>query len=122
MVDWQRSLKGLVETIPPPVEPRCTSGPLLQPALPALPEDHAALVNAYGSGEFSYGEIGCVIEVFNPRDPRHDRLFREGHEILQEYRDSEGEESMPYPIDPAYPLGSHAWGAGAESECSGGRA
>ena len=100
MTQWQSSLKKLLTAIPPPAEPRYLDGPLLDPSLPALPEDHRALIRAYGSGEFAYGETGCVIEVFNPHDPWHNQHLQEAHEILRDYRKSEGEEYMPYPVYP----------------------
>lgn len=103
MTQWQTSLKKLLDAIPPPTQPRYVEGPLLDPSLPALPEDHAALINAYGSGEFVYGKIGCVIEVFNPRDPWHKKWHKEFHELLRDYRESEGDEYMPYPIYPESP-------------------
>ena len=103
MTPWQTSLKLLLDAIPPPSQPRYLDGPLLDPSLPALPEDHAALIRAYGSGEFLYGDLGCVIEVFNPRDPWHRKSLREGHDILRDYRKSEGNKYMPYPVFPEIP-------------------
>jgi len=100
MKRWERSLKELLDAIPPPPQPRYVDGSLLDPSLPALPEDHAALIHAYGSGEFAYGEIGCIIEVFNPRDPWHKKVVGESHELLREYRKSEGNEYMRYPVYP----------------------
>src|SRR4051794_19926552 len=97
VIAWQHSLMLLLEAIPPPNQPKYIDGPLIDPTLPSLPDDHAALIAAYGSGEFAYSKPGCipscVIEVFNPRDPWHlHRLFREGHEILRDYRETEGDE------------------------------
>lgn len=103
MKRWQRSLKKLLEAIPPPSQPRWVSGPLLDPTLPALPEDHAALIAAYGSGQFSDSKIGCVVEVFNPRDPWHEIGIRESLKILRDYRESEGDEYLPYPVYPETP-------------------
>lgn len=102
-MNWQHSLNLLLDAIPPPAEPKYVEGPLLDTSLPAMPDDHAALVRAYGSGEFSYGRVGCVIEVFNPRDPWHQKQFRELSEILREYRESEGDEYMPFSIYPDHP-------------------
>lgn len=100
MKEWQRSLDMLREAIPPPAEPRFLDGPLLDPTLPVLPEDHAALIQAYGSGQFEVERTGCVIEIFNPRDPWHARQLRETYEILREYRDIEGDKRMPPRIYP----------------------
>lgn len=100
---WERSLQKLLNAIPPPAKPRFVSGPLLDNSLPALPEDHAALILAYGSGEFQYGETGCVIEVFNPRDPWHNDFLPQRHDLLREYRASEGDRYMPYPVYPESP-------------------
>ncbi len=58
MTRWQNSLNKLLDAIPPPAQPRYVDGPLLDPSLPALPEDHEAIINAYGSGEFAYSDIG----------------------------------------------------------------
>src|SRR2546425_3547080 len=103
MTVWKCSLDMLLDAIPPPAQPRYLDGPLLDPSLPTLPEDHAALIRAYGSGEFAYGDIGCVIEIFNPRDPWHKKGQRESHELLQDYRKSEGDKYMPYPVYPERP-------------------
>jgi hypothetical protein len=103
MKRWEDSLKKLLDAIPPSSQPRFVDGPLLDPSLPTLPEDHAALVHAYGSGEFVYGEIGCVVEIFNPRDPWHKKDVEESHQILREYRESEGGKYMPYPVYPERP-------------------
>lgn len=103
MKQWRQSLKKLLDAIPPPPQPRYVDGPLLDASLPALPEDHAAIIVAYGSGEFVYGDIGCVIEVFNPRDPWHTKWLPEKHETLRAYRKSEGDEYMPYPVYPESP-------------------
>lgn len=106
---WQRSLALLVKAIPPPAEPRFTSGPVPSSTLPALPEDHRAFVAAYGSGEFVYGDRGCVVEVFNPGDPWHRKSVPASHEILREYRATEGDEYLPYPVYPERP-GVMIWG------------
>lgn len=103
MADWQTSLQMLVNEIPPPVQPRYTDGPLLDPSLPEMPDDHTALIRTYGSGEFVYGDIGCVVEIFNPRDPWHMRFFRESYEILRDYRRTVGDKCMPFPIFPERP-------------------
>lgn len=103
MTQWQDSLKKLLDAIPPPVQPRYVDGPLLDPSLPELPEDHEAIINAYGSGEFAHSDIGCVIELFNPRDPWHRKCLKEGHDILRDYRESEGDKYMPYPVYPESP-------------------
>jgi len=103
MKQWERSLKKLLAAIPPPPKPRFVDGPLLDATLPPLPEDHAALVRAYGSGEFSDARIGCVIEVFNPRDPWHKKVVGQGYDILRDYRKCEGDELMPYPVHPERP-------------------
>ena len=103
MTQWKRSLKKLLDAIPPPAKPRYVNGPVLDRSLPMLPEDHAALIGAYGSGEFAYGDIGCVIEVFNPRDPWHKKCLQMGLETLRDYRKTEGDEYMPYPVYPDNP-------------------
>lgn len=103
MKRWEGSLKKLLDAIPPPAQPKFLDGPLLDPSLPKLPDDHDALLRAYGSGEFAYGEIGCVIEIFNPRDPWHLMHYQKRHERLRQYRESEGEKYMPYPIFPDCP-------------------
>ncbi len=100
MARWQTSLKKLLKAIPPPSNPRFVEGPILDPSLPELPEDHEALIRAYGSGEFEDHRIGCVIEIFNPRDPWHKKRLPKLHEILRSYRASEGDEYLPYPIYP----------------------
>lgn len=103
MTTWQDSLKKLIEAIPPPIEPKYVDGKVIDATLPTFPEDHTALVEAYGSGEFTCDDIGCVIEVFNPRDPWHVKHVQNDHEHLRSYRESEGEEYLPYPIYPDNP-------------------
>ncbi|QDT86388.1 hypothetical protein [Gimesia chilikensis] len=103
MTQWQDSLRKLLDAIPPPTQPRYVDGPLLDPSLPTLPEDHKAIINAYGSGKFVYSDIGCVIELFNPRDPWHRKCLGEDHDILRDYRESEGVKYMPYPVYPESP-------------------
>jgi hypothetical protein len=76
MKRWEGSLSKLLDAIPPPAQPRYVD---------------------------AYGEIGCVIEIFNPRDPWHVKPYQKRHELLQQYRNSEGEQYMPYPIFPERP-------------------
>lgn len=105
MSNWQRSLDLLLEAIPPPAAPKRIDGSPIDVSLPTLPDDHSALVEAYGSGEFKYGRAGCVIEVFNPRDSWHTKLpFQQGHQILRDYRESKwGAKYLPYQIHPEIP-------------------
>jgi len=56
MTQWQDSLKKLLDAIPPPVQPRYVDGPLLDPSLPELPEDHEAIINAYHT-RLCHGEV-----------------------------------------------------------------
>lgn len=103
MTTWQRSLEMLLEAIPAPAQPKYVDGPLLDSSLPSFPDDHAEFLRAYGSGEFAYDNIGCVVEVFNPRDPWHIKCLKERHETLRKYRESEGDSYMPYPVYPESP-------------------
>jgi hypothetical protein len=93
----------LVQAIPPPVELRYTTGTPPASTLTAQPDDHRAFVAAYGSGEFVYGDRGCVIEVFNPGDPWHRASVAHSHDSLRDYRASEGDEYLPYPVHPESP-------------------
>lgn len=103
MNNWQESLNKLVDAIPPPDNPRFTEGPPLESSFPKLPDDHAALIQTYGSGEFKDSEIGCVIRAYNPFDPRQFKWLPDKFDIYRRYRMSEGDRYMPWPIYPEIP-------------------
>lgn len=104
------SLASLCKNIAPPLQPIHSAATKELHGDLLLPDDILALVGVFGSGNFCIGtDDGFDLEVFNPFAPDYSAKISRELGTLNQLKEIEGEQYIPYPIHPMQP-GLLPWG------------
>lgn len=104
---FDRSLRRLTAAIAPPQRPLGLGKTAFPENRPPFPSDLLRFVDTYGSGYFNDGSI--FLSVLNPYEDDYCAKQNCGLELLREFKQSEGDEYIPYRVYPDEP-GLLLWG------------